>query len=66
MIFAPPFWNVGYAHVLKEFDTEEIINKQHVFLWKIEWLKNKKKSINYTDKKINKGLFADDKNMWAR
>ena len=53
-------------HVLKEFDTDEMINKYHVFLWKKEWLKNKKKSIQQKDKKINKGLFADDKNMWAR
>ena len=43
-----------------------MINKYHVFLWKKEWLKNKKKSIQQFDKKINKGEFADDKNMWAR
>ena len=41
-ILEPKLWNIGYEEVLKKFNKPEILNKFHVFLWKKDWLKNKK------------------------
>ena len=61
-VLEPKLWNIGYEEALKKFETEEMLNKFHVYLWKKDWLSNLDKNKVYYDKKINYSLYADDKN----
>jgi len=61
-VLEPKLWNIGYEEALKKFETEEMLNKFHVYLWKKDWLTNLDKNKFYYDKKINYSLYADDKN----
>ena len=65
-VLEPKLWNIGYEEVLNKFNSNEMLEKYHVFLWKKEWLSNLDKNIIYNDKKINFSLYADDKNNYAR
>ena len=44
-VLEPKFWNIGYEEVLKKFESEEMLEKFHVFLWKKDWLENKDKDM---------------------
>ena len=39
-VLEPKFWNIGYEEPISKFNSEEMLNKYHVFLWKKDWLKN--------------------------
>ena len=39
-VLEPKLWNIGYEEVLKKFETDEMLNKFYVYLWKKEWLSN--------------------------
>jgi len=65
-VLEPKLWNIGYEEVLKKCNSEEMLNKYYVYLWKKEWLSNKSNNKIYFDKKINFSLYADDKNNYAR
>ena len=61
-VLEPKLWNIGYEEALNKFNTDEMLDKFHVFLWKKEWLSNLNNNKIYNDKKINFSLNADDKN----
>ena len=61
-VLEPKLWNIGYEEALDKFNTDEMLDKFHVFLWKKEWLSNLNKNEIYNDKKINFSLYSDDKN----
>ena len=39
-VLEPKLWNIGYEEALNKFNTVEMLDKFHVFLWKKEWLSN--------------------------
>ena len=39
-VLEPKFWNIGYEEPISKFNSEEMLNKYHVYLWKKDWLKN--------------------------
>ena len=61
-VLEPKLRNICYGEALNKFNTDEMLDKFHVFLWKKEWLSNLNKNKIYNDKKINFSLYADDKN----
>ena len=50
-VLEPKLWNIGYEEALDKFNTDEMLDKFHVFLWKKEWLSNLNKNKIYNDKK---------------
>ena len=61
-VLEPKLWNIGYEEALKKFETDEMLNKFYVYLWKKDWLSNLNANKIYCDKKINFSIYADDKN----
>ena len=39
-VLEPKLWNIGYEEALKKFETDEMLNKFYVYLWKKNVIKS--------------------------